>query len=177
MPEGESVSLRPVTRDDLALLSRWDKDSEVTRYLGRTFERRGGVQAWFRRSITDPSCLAQAITTSGGRLIGYLTLDDISWRAGSGELKICLGEKTIWNQGYGTAAVSAFLDGVREFGLREIVVRVYTGHQAAVRCYEKSGFRREGVLRGGRVAPSEEMYLMRWRVDAAVGGLMSAERA
>ncbi|MCL6614902.1 MAG: GNAT family N-acetyltransferase, partial [Firmicutes bacterium] len=89
-----------------------------------------------------------AIEDDEGRLIGDLELDHISWRRREAELRIRIGEKERWNEGYGTDAVRTLL--ALAFGrmkLRRVYLKVYRFNRRAIRCYEKSGFRKEGILR------------------------------
>ena len=163
------VALRPVDSSDLTRFRKWDRDPEVTEFLGPVFDRHDGVHKWYQRVLRDPCSQIRSVTTRSGHLIGYLLLENISWRSGSGELKICLGEKLVWNRGYGTDAVRALASLAHSWGLNEILVRVQRRHHAAIRCYLKAGFRRVGILRGGRVHSREEMLLMRCRLPVREG--------
>jgi diamine N-acetyltransferase len=61
-----------------------------------------------------------------------------------------LGERR--GQGLGTEATRLALDwAFTVLGLHNVDLRVFAWNRAAVRCYEKAGFRRAGLLRGGAV--------------------------
>lgn len=163
MVEGEKVRLRCLTVEDLPYLEQWDGDEEIVRYIGKKFTRKRHPRAWFASITSDRRRKALAIETRLGRMIGNLELEDINWKAGIAELRICIGEKSFWNQGYGTDAVNTFLGhAFGQLGLKTVFLRVYRHNRRAVACYERCGFRKEGLLRGGTRQDQgfEDLYLM-----------------
>lgn len=87
------------------------------------------------------------------RLIGWVELADLDRPAGRAELRVCLGRKELWGQGYGTEAVRLALErAFRELGLVEVYLRVALDNRRAIRAYRKCGFVAEGLFRAGRHA-------------------------
>ena len=81
------------------------------------------------------------------QVIGDIELDHIAWRSGDAELRIRIGRKDLWNQGLGTDAVETILGyAFQRLNLNRIYLRVYAHNKRAIRCYTKSGFRKEGRL-------------------------------
>jgi RimJ/RimL family protein N-acetyltransferase len=148
MPEA-GVKLRPIAEDDLPDYVRWFDDAEVTEFTAMevgdiTMERE---REWFAR-ISDPASRDRywAIEVDG-RHVGNcaLTLDASGQIADFG---IVIGEKAYWDKGHGSAAVrEALRIGFEEMGLHRVCLNVFAGNHRAMRCYEKCGFRREGVQR------------------------------
>lgn len=71
-----------------------------------------------------------------------------TWR--TSDLSIIIGEKEEWEKGYGTEAIDLLLDyafGYRNF--HRIAVGVVGFNEAALRFYEKAGFKKEGIQRDG----------------------------
>ena len=59
-----------------------------------------------------------------------------------------IGDKAMHGKGYGTDAVSLLCKlGFEEMNLHKIKVEVMAFNLAAIRCYEKCGFIKEGTLR------------------------------
>ena len=82
-----------------------------------------------------------------GRHIGNCALvpHPTSKKAGFG---IIIGDKTAWGKGYGTAALRAVLRiGFAEMDLHRIHLTVFPENCRGLRCYERCGFRREGMER------------------------------
>lgn len=148
----QHVRLRPITGADLPDYVKWLNDPEVTEFTAVesgniTLE---GEREWFA-GISDPECCARNwAIEADGRHRGNcaLHLDGNGETAGFG---IIIGDKSAWNKGYGTAALRAVLRiGFEEMGLHRIHLQAFAGNARAIRCYEKCGFRHEGVLRQAR---------------------------
>jgi RimJ/RimL family protein N-acetyltransferase len=101
----------------------------------------------FREQAEKP--LAIEIKQEGGwRLIGSCGFFDLDWTSRSGEIGIMIGDKAVWDQGYGTETVRLLLKhGFETLNLHRVVLRVYDNNRRAIRAYEKAGFTHEGTLR------------------------------
>ena len=83
-----------------------------------------------------------------GRAIGYCGLTNISTINGSDEYFILIGDRQYWNKGIGTRAGDYTLDfAFRKLGLHRVWLSVSERNVAAIRCYQKIGFRIEGRMR------------------------------
>lgn len=126
----------------------WDNDSEIIAYLGKKFLSQDTCMTWFNALSGSRGHRAMAIEKPDGRLIGSIELEHIDWRGGRAELSICIGEKDCWGQGFGTDAIRVFTDfAFRRLRLAHIYLRVYRDNLRAIRCYQKCGFRKEGLLK------------------------------
>ncbi|MDP2858651.1 MAG: GNAT family N-acetyltransferase [Bacillota bacterium] len=162
--EGDRVILRLIGSSDMLSLQRWDDDPEIVRLVGKKFLYPERTPAWLARMRHSPECLALAIVDrASNTLMGDLELEDISWRSGRAELRICIGEKRFWGKGYGTEAIRTFIDhAFSNTSLKHVYLRVYASNHRAIACYRKCGFRAEGILRVGhkRQELSEDLLLM-----------------
>lgn len=162
---GERVVVRPLTADDLALMQAWDDDPVVTELMGRKYGETS-IEEWFRLLQSERTCRAWMIETKDGRTIGELELAHLNWRNGSAEMRICIGEKDCWNQGFGTDAVrTAMRLAFAGYDLQEVYLRVFESNTRAIKVYERVGFRKKAVL-----PPSER------REDPSSVVLMSLSR-
>ncbi len=148
-----SMTLRPIRESDLPLLAAWLSDTEVTATMLREFSNvtLEDERAWFARK-TAPDCPDHPWTIEvNGRPIGTCELhgEESGQTAFYG---IIIGDKTAWNQGHGTAATrEAVRIGFEELGLQRIWLQVGSHNPRGIRCYEKVGFRREGVMRRAKL--------------------------
>ena len=152
--EGERVRLRPVEDPDLPLYVRWTNDPDVRHWLHRserplsTLELERAKVEGMRR---DPRTLVWCIETER-RPIGDVRLLEIDTAHGRAELGIAIGVKECWGRGYGTDAIRRVLrHAFGELGLRRVWLITDADNARGIRCYEKCGFVREGVLRGHRL--------------------------
>lgn len=150
---GTSVRLRPVREADLPHFQRWLNDPEVYQWLHRGTMRPVSWQdelAWWEAVQSSENQLVWSIETAEGRLLGDISLH---WSPANrrAELGIFIGEKDEWDKGYGTEAVQ-MLAGYTfgELELNRLGLNCDATNRRAMRCYEKVGFRHEGVMRENR---------------------------
>lgn len=160
---GERVLLRPLEPQDLPALVKWGADPVLAGLMEGAYPPDlAEAPAWLARLRANRYNQRFAILTAAQHLIGDVELDHIAWRSGHAELRVCIGEREWWNQGYGTDAVRTLVRyGFEHLGLRVVYLRVDRGNARAVRCYEKCGFRKEGwLIREGARGTRREILLM-----------------
>ena len=150
--EGSIVLLRPLERADLnERYVGWLNDPEVTRYM------ESGV---FPSTAEDLESFYQAVTNSkndvilaivdkkSGQHVGNVKLGPIHWVHRRATFGILIGDKDFWGKGAGLEATRLAVEyGFYRLNLRRIDLGVFAEHEAAVRCYEKVGFKVEGRFR------------------------------
>ena len=126
-------------------------DPEVTRYLETgTFPTTVADLEKFYNSISvSRSDVMLAIIDKKSRLhIGNVKLGPISWIHRCATLGIMIGDKECWGKGMGGEATRLMVEyGFYKLNLHRIDLGVFAEHDAAVRCYEKIGFKIEGRMR------------------------------
>src|SRR5438270_11200267 len=150
--EGKLVRLRAYEKSDLDNVMLWVNDEEVTRFLGphlahpvsRTAEERFLEAA----ASVSPNDKVFAIETLAGEYIGGIDIRGIDWIERRGEVGIVIGVKQFWGKGYGEDSMRVLMRlAFEKLGLNRLSLRVLDFNQRAIACYEKCGFKREGVLR------------------------------
>ena len=154
---GERVALGPLHRGLLPLLERWGNDfwtvdrggddprpvtaDEIARTWGPLL--RGERPDWMGFAI---------YTLPGLRPIGVMNLRDFSNPHGTAEFGITIGEAADRGQGYGTEAVRLLLQyAFTVLGVHNVWLDTPAYNTAAIRAYEKAGFREIGRRRGARL--------------------------
>jgi len=167
MLEGKLVRLRAPQRADIPLFVKWFNDPETTRFLLRAPPM--GMEeeeAWYE-SLVNKDTKVFCIETLDGRLVGNLGIIHIDWANRNADIGIIIGEKECWSKGYGTEAITLLLDYMfDELNLDRIWLYCDMENLRAQRCYEKSGFRREGIFRhhrlqGGKFRDDAVMSILR----------------
>jgi RimJ/RimL family protein N-acetyltransferase len=153
---GQRCKLHPLRVEHAEIATRWNADAEVRHWLHRSedgpeYRTRPALEQRIRSVLTDPTEVRFVIETETGVLIGELGLIGIHPH-GRAELSILLGERDYWSRGYGTDAIRCLLDfAFRALDLRRVTLIADADNLRGIRCYEKAGFRHEGVLRAHRV--------------------------
>ena len=150
---GERCYLRPLERSDLdGGWRHWLNDPEVTRYMFHgSFPTSAEANESFYQQVTAPSeaDLVLAIVAVDGEVhVGNVGLHRIDWINRSAEFGIVIGEPEHWGKGIGGEATSLIIEhGFNRLNLHRIWLGVFAEHEAAVKLYERIGFRVEGTLR------------------------------
>ena len=177
---GKHVRLRAMERSDLPYFQEWLNDPDVTEGLSTYLPlSMADEEQWFdRASRSDPEAKPLAIDlrhNDSWRLIGDISFFNIEWVNRSAEFGIFIGDKSVWNKGYGTESVQLLLEhGFETLNLHRIFLRVYSTNLRARRSYEKVGFvlegtLREAVYRHGRYADVHVMSVLRSEWSAVEG--------
>lgn len=150
---GERIRLRGAERSDLEKFVEWVNDPEVTAGL-TLFLPMSSVdeEKWFEGVMQRPQEQKPLVIDmkdgDGWCLIGNSSFFDFDWVARSAEVGIMIGEKSVWNQGYGTEVMTLLLrHGFKTLNLNRIYLHVYAKNERAIRTYEKVGFVHEGRKR------------------------------
>jgi [ribosomal protein S5]-alanine N-acetyltransferase len=149
---GEKVILRPLERSDLTeRYLGWLNDPEVTHYTetGSFPSTMTDLHRFYEQLVGSRDQVILAIAERrAGEHIGNVKLAPINWIHRKTTLGILIGEKEVWGHGVGEEAARLGVEyGFSRLNVRRIELGVFACHQAAVRCYEKVGFRIEGRLR------------------------------
>jgi diamine N-acetyltransferase len=149
---GHSVLLRPVEREDLALIRGWANDPEIRCLTGEVRPMtEAAAEAFFQKTQSEEDRIWFVVALKdSGRVIGECGLLRMfpAWR--TTDLTIIVGDKQAWGQGYGTEAIQLLLDYAFGYlNFHRVAIGVVGFNEAALRFYEKIGFHREGVQRDG----------------------------
>ena len=153
MYEGKLVRLRAFDNSDLMQCLDYSNDYEVMRGASGGILYPSTVDDEARTmgnntSYTSGEYQFAIETIDTRRFIGKCGFIKINWKNRVGELAILIGDKSCHGKGYGTDAVSTLCRfGFDELNLHKIKATVFSFNQPAVRCYEKCGFVKEGLLK------------------------------
>jgi len=168
--EGRLVRLVPQRLEHAELLARWNADAQVRHWLHRSEDPpellgRSEMAKLVAQGLTDPGELRFMIEAEG-RAIGELRLREIH-PCGRAELAILIGEPACWARGFGGDAIVTLLRfAFGELGLRRVTLITDADNARGIRCYERCGFRTEGVLRAHRLRYGQPLDMLAMAVLA-----------
>lgn len=148
---GERVELRPHSRSNYPLYSKWYGDNEIwnlTSWAASPLSP-AVVEQMFRERETSVTDESFAVHRLGEREpIGVISLTNINKGNASADLSVILGSPEVRQQGYGFEAIGLLLHHAFEnMGLYRVGLSVFEFNKLAISAYEKLGFREEGRLR------------------------------
>jgi len=172
---GKRVFLQPVERGDIPCIAGWLNDPLVTRtmFYGQLPANLDQVEQMILGQLSTPgNAVFLVVHRKSKKSIGLAGLYELHPTAHKASFRILIGETTFWGKGYGTEITELLiLYGFERLNLHRLSLGVTQENAGAVRCYEKAGFVREGVLRddlyrNGRYYDSILMSILRTEYEA-----------
>jgi RimJ/RimL family protein N-acetyltransferase len=146
------VTLRELARDDIAIVNRWRQDRDLVDGLGAParYITEEVDHAWFdeylRRRGVDVRCAI--LLDREAEPIGLVSLTGVDPVHRRGEFHLLIGRRDLHGRGFGTEATKHMLrHAFNDLNLHRVYLSVLSSNAAAIRVYEKAGFRREGTAR------------------------------
>ncbi|KAJ53587.1 RimJ/RimL family protein N-acetyltransferase [Clostridium tetanomorphum] len=149
---GEKIKLRAYKREDIPLAYEYMNDSELKRLLGNKIPYPMILEEeerWFENLINSENSYDFAIEDlKSGKYIGGCGINQINWLNRIATIGIFIGDKNYWGKGYGTDVINTLVKFIFEqMNMNKVKLKVFSFNERAKKCYEKCGFRLEGVLR------------------------------
>lgn len=150
---GERIRLRAAEHSDLEKFIEWVNDPEVTRGIGLSLPISSvDEEKWFEAAMQKPQeekpLVIEMKQGDKWRVIGNTSFFEFDWIVRSAQVGIMIGDKSVWNQGYGTETMRLLLrHAFQTLNLHRVFLRVNSDNLYAIRTYEKVGFVHEGRLR------------------------------
>ncbi|MFD1329846.1 GNAT family N-acetyltransferase [Mycoplana ramosa] len=144
MPSADVFGFRPVTAADLPLLRRWLAEPHVRRWWGEPEAEVAEICGHFDDPLVQPYLVLLA-----DEPIGYIQSYVVDGPghpygdqpAGSVGIDQFIGVPTLVGRGIGPKMIDAFAAGLFEQGVERVIIDPHPDNRAAIRAYEKAGFR------------------------------------
>lgn len=152
----ERIRLRAAEKEDISAFLRWINDPDVTENLVLISPMsRFEEEQWYEAMMKLPAVEHVLVIEIRGdgpneayRPIGTCQYIHVDWRNRCAEIGIMIGEKTVWDQGYGTETLCLLLKhGFNTLNFNRLWLQVYAKNKRGIRAYEKAGFQYEGKYR------------------------------
>lgn len=153
---GDLVALGTLDASMLPLLERWENDPLTAELGGEAFApvASGRVAVgWAPLLAGERAAWAgfSILALPDLRPLGYLNLRDFGTPHRSAEFGITIGDPSDRGRGYGTDATRLALRYAFEvLGAHNVWLDTFSANPAAIRAYEKAGFREIGRIREAR---------------------------
>ena len=148
---GNKVKLRGKKLSDARNDYRWQSDPELTK-----LDAAPGLSVSFSVYLLDytnqlhDSGLKRypfAVETLDGKHIGNCTCYDINKAKGEAQLGIMIGDRSYWDKGYGTDAVTTLVNHIfLNTNLKRVYLKTLDWNLRAQKCFKKCGFTPCGYL-------------------------------
>ncbi len=142
--EGPRVMLRTLDdRHATQQYANWLNDPEVNRFLETKSATIEELQSYISRKHLQSDALFFGIfLKSDDTHIGTIKLEPIEPEHKRATIAIMIGDKNFWGKGYAPEAMNVLIDWCfGELGFEEVNLGVIAKNAAAIRAYEKLGFK------------------------------------
>ena len=150
MLKSATISLRPWQDTDLPILTEMRNDVVLqSKLLARARGSRSEqVREWLQsRSSQNDRMLFIIADCQDNQAQGFIQLNELNLIDRHADLGICLSTQAR-GRGLGGQAIALLAQYLRDqWSLRKLCLSVRADNTAALRCYEKLGFKRCGLLR------------------------------
>jgi len=142
--EGKTIYLKTLDQNNATEeYCSWLNDSEVNQYLETKKATIDQLKSYIEKNNENQSCLFFGIFfKENQKHIGNIKLEPIDFEKHKATIGILIGDKDYWGRGIGTEAITLLVDyGFNNLKLEEIDLGVISENKAAIRVYEKVGFK------------------------------------
>jgi RimJ/RimL family protein N-acetyltransferase len=120
-------------------------DPDVHRYMEAPRKQRQtleGVRSYVAANAADAQAILFGLYT-GGRLRGTVRLHDIDTGRGTATVGVALFDRSIWRQGWGSAALAAVATyATSQLGLTRLEAGIIAANTGSIRAFENAGYHR-----------------------------------
>lgn len=150
---GEKVCLRAYEEKDVPIAVSLVNDKELKKFLvtGIPFPMSPWEEeSWIKSQQSNPmgnyNFAIEDINTK--KYIGGCGIHNVNWLTRVATVGIMIGDKEYWGKGFGTDAMKVLMKFIFEdMNINKIRLSTFSFNLRAKRCYEKCGFKVEGVLK------------------------------
>ncbi|TYQ18120.1 UNVERIFIED_CONTAM: RimJ/RimL family protein N-acetyltransferase [Acetivibrio alkalicellulosi] len=144
--EGKKLYLSPVNPEDVGIYTKWVNDLSMSIRLGSASNVYSLQQEKsFLESMAKEGHNFAIILKDSDKLIGNGSLFSVNNTYRSATLGLFIGDEENRNKGLGTEALQLLTEyGFKILNLNNIMLQVFEFNKAAIKCYEKAGFRTFG---------------------------------
>lgn len=148
--QGEKINLRPITITDAGFFSARLNDPEIRESLFLSLPTGIELQEEkLREYINSENTIAFTIVDKNShKAVGQTALFRIDYINRNAVFFLAILDSDYWSLGMGTEATKLVVNYAFDtLNLNRIQLHVYSENKPAIRIYDSTGFRKEGVLR------------------------------
>jgi [ribosomal protein S5]-alanine N-acetyltransferase len=141
---GDRIYLRILRKNDASdKYAGWLNDPEVNKFLSTKQVTLKELEDYIEEKFVSDACLFFGIfLKDGDEHIGNVKLEPIDSIKNETTMGIMIGQKKYWGKGIGEEVVNLLFDfAVKKLGIKKMKLGVVSENLAAIRLYEKCGFK------------------------------------
>ena len=165
------IELQYFTQDDFDQLIRWvDSEKFLMQWAGPSFNYpldKSQLSEYLRGANDDQTdkLIYKVVHTETGAMIGHISLVRIDRENHSARIgRVLVGDQSYQGQGICRQMIERIVKiAFEDLELHRVSLGVFDFNSAAISCYQKAGFKKEGLLRDYRKVGDE--YWSLWEMS------------
>lgn len=145
---GKRVYLSPMNIEDAEIYVKWLSDLSTAENLGNAANTISltSEKEWIEKN--SHLCQYAIVKSETDEVIGNCGFNSLDHIKQCGEVGLFIGDEENRNKGYGTEALKLLVTfGFDYLNLNNIMLKVFSFNERAIKCYEKVGFKEFGRRR------------------------------
>ncbi|UJG44652.1 MAG: GNAT family N-acetyltransferase [Candidatus Heimdallarchaeum endolithica] len=153
MYKGEKVVLRALEISDLDEIMKYWNNIDLRRELGEVIphskdQQKEWIEKCWKEAEEGKTYTFAIVEKESGKFLGICSLNNVRHINRSAKVSIAIYDKNQRGKGFGTDAMKILLKiGFDFLNLHRIALNVFETNKAAIRVYEKVGFKKVGLHR------------------------------
>lgn len=149
---GQKIKLTSMMDKDIPIIEKWYNDADFSRYFD-TVSAFPHTQIEINNSLNEIKKSNDKYSFAirdkeSGSIVGTCGFENIQWNNSTAVVYIGIGNMEYRNKGIGREALKLLLEfGFFELNLYRLQLNVIEYNEKAIKLYELTGFKREGVYR------------------------------
>ncbi|WP_010530187.1 GNAT family N-acetyltransferase [Lentibacillus jeotgali] len=177
------VELKYFERSDFRQLINWIDSSEfLLQWGGPGFNYpldESQLEKYIEKAndVNSDTLVYKVINKETSNVVGHISLSKIDKENKSARVgKVLVGDKNVRGQGIGQLMMTEILKiAFNELNLHRVSLGVFDFNVSAIGCYEKAGFKKEGLLRDSR--KNGDDYWSLWEMSILENEFMANRRS
>ena len=149
--QSKSLVLKTLLNKDISNYFHWFNNQDLMKNMNKGyFPNNINMQAKFFKKInSDPSDIQLGIyQKNSSKLLGIISLHNISFIHGSASISILLGGIEYSNRGIGSKSIKILCThAFKKLNLRKLKAGMWKSNLASRYAFEKNGFKKEAILK------------------------------
>ena len=139
----EKLRLRRLSKGDInQTYLGWLNDAKVTKYMVTKSSTLEQLNAFYWHvSNSYDNVIFAIIDNKTDKHIGNIKIGSIDWKGKTAAIGIMIGEKSYWNQGYGTQAIRMATDKATRFLLHTVFAGIEDENIGSIKACKKVGYK------------------------------------
>lgn len=150
MIQGNNINIIALNKESMPLILKWANDPEIKRNIGTIYPiSEYEHEIWIKNRAMDSTNKLYLIQHKDDKsIIGIIGNKSTDFINRNTEIYLYIGEKEYRSRGLGKEIINTYTEFLfNQLNMHKVYLRVFEYNSIAFKCYEKIGYKQEGILK------------------------------